>query len=330
MAAAAIRDYAVDWARSHHGDIGARAYRGVADYFGGSIARGMGRNINPNYFTNATANSTRVNSTRAIQQNSVLRSPYMARGYGRKRARVMPYSRRPFKRPRRITGSSRAIYGTVPRTRGIYASGELKYFDSKRALLTVDVSDNWTATEIDPATLNTIFLPAQGAGINQRIGLSAVLRKIKIRGTFIASSKVNQNSGTNACTCRVILYQDTQTNATQAQGEDLMQNLSAAAENVFSFQNIANFGRFKVLKDKTFNLENQNMVWDGTNIEENGIQKHFKLTVNFKQPVVVRFNGTAGGTIADIIDNSFHMLAIASDSTLDTNIFYTCRCTYTG
>lgn len=231
-----------------------------------------------------------------------------------------------FKRRRR---RSRATYGTVARTRGVYATGEMKYFYVDLTLAPCIVSADWTGTQIDPPTL-TLFVPIVGAGISQRIGNSVTVYQILMKCYVIAASQVNQLSGDNSCLIRVILFQDLQTNAAQAQGNVIMKNEGAAFENVFSFQNVANFGRFKVLRDKIIKLEDPNMVWDGSNIETNGIQKHFKLNIKFKQPVVIRFNSTNGGTIADIVDNSFHIICLANDASLATKIYYNARFTFTG
>ena len=107
---------------------------------------------------------------------------------------------------------------------------------------------------------------------------------------------------------RIILYQDKQTNGTFAQGEDVIS--SGAANNAgHMFQNPANFGRFRVLKDKTFRLHDPSISYDGTNMEQSGYSIPFKFKVNFKNGILVHFNAANGGTVADIIDHSFHMLS---------------------
>ncbi len=74
----------------------------------------------------------------------------------------------------------------VPRSspavsRGWAVPGEMKYFDAERANVAIGASVDWTATEVDPATLNTLFAPVKGTGINNRIGRKVHVHKVKIR-----------------------------------------------------------------------------------------------------------------------------------------------------
>jgi hypothetical protein len=231
---------------------------------------------------------------------------------------------------------ARIGYATVARTRGVYAAGEMKYFDCARTSTAVLGGNDWSGTEIDPnaipvAGLNTLFAPTVGSGINQRIGKACNVHKIKIRGHVFSTVEQNQTVGAQPADVRVILFQDLQTNGTQAQGEEVMQTVTAnAVANVEAFQNIDNFGRFRVLKDKSFGLENPNMTpTSATEHLNNGLIRRFKFNIKFRKPVKVRFNATNGGTIADIVDNSWHMLAITtSASGLIPGISYNCRVCY--
>ncbi len=234
--------------------------------------------------------------------------------------------------PRRIGPNSKATYQTVPRTKGVYAQGELKYFDTDLFDKAIPASADWTATEMDPATFLTLFDPVQGNGIAQRIGQKAQIHKIKVKGSVQVPQQTNQTTSKAAAAVRIILFQDMQTNATQAQGEELMADAGTAAKNINSFQNFNNFGRFRVWKDKMLVLEDPNMAFDGTNIEVNGLIKKFKFNLNFsRDPIPVRFNATSGGTIADIVDNSFHMLAITNNASgLVPNLTYNCRVAFKG
>lgn len=237
-----------------------------------------------------------------------------------------PKAARPKKRAR--TG-----YSTVPRTRGVYAKGEMKYFSSAREATNILGGNDWAGANVDPnaipvANINTIFAPTQGSGINQRIGKACKIYKIKIRGHVNCAPEVNQTTGANPADIRVLLVQDLQTNGTQAAGNLVMETVAAnALLNVDAFQNIDNFGRFRVLKDKSFILEDPNMTAvSATEHNTNGLTKRFKWNITFRKPIQVRFNATNGGTIADIVDNSFHMYAYASSTSgLAPYISYNCR-----
>lgn len=233
----------------------------------------------------------------------------------------------------------RAGYTTVPRTRGVYAQGEMKYFDTELPSTAIAASTDWTGTEYDPTTTNegtpvanplTLCVPKVGSAINQRIGREIKLHKLKIRGSIIVPAQQNQTAPDGGHIIRVILAQDMQTNSTQMQGEQLMQApvTANATQAVLEFQSLANFGRFRVLKDKMFKVENPNISYDGTNMEQQGLIFHFKWTVNFREPVKIRFNATNGGTFSDIVDNSFHILANSNGTALAPTLTYNCRACY--
>lgn len=228
--------------------------------------------------------------------------------------------------------NARSGYTTVARTRGVYARGEMKYFDCMRTISAISGSTNWTGTEYDPDTtpvagINTLFAPTQGAGIAQRIGKACKVLKIKIHGEIQVPNQINQAAADAASIVRVALVQDMQTNSTQAQGEQVFTAPAIATATLATeaFQNIDNFGRFKVLKDKFFYLNSPSMAYDGTNIEQSGLVKRFAWTIKFKKPVEVRFNATNGGTIADIVDNSWHIMANTSNTDLTPYLVYNCR-----
>lgn len=226
----------------------------------------------------------------------------------------------------------RSGYNTVARTRGVYAKGEMKYFDSVRDNVAVTSSATWANTVYDPnvfpvANMNTLFAPTQGAGISQRIGKACKVHKIKITGCFSMPPQANQVSGDAGSYIRLMLVEDKQTNATQMTGTQLMTSpgVASAILAVETFQNIDNFGRFKVLKDKTFIIQNPAIAFDGTNIEQMGLIRKFKMTYKPRKPCEVRFNATNGGTVADIVDHSWHVVCNNSSTDLAPFISYNCR-----
>lgn len=244
----------------------------------------------------------------------------------KKRARTSPAGG--IQKKRKVNGNGRAAYMTVPRTRGVYGQGEMKYFDSTLGVTAIANSTDWSSSELDPTTLNTLFCPASGAAINQRIGREVKVHKIKIRGMVRVATQVSDTTVDVAAMCRVLLVQDQQTNATQMQGEQLMSSGASTPVAINAFQNLANFGRFRVLKDKVFRLPQPQIAWNGSNVLQMGYSIPWKMNVNFQKPVSVRFNATNGGTIADIVDNSFHILAHCDSADLVPQLAYYCRVCY--
>lgn len=230
-------------------------------------------------------------------------------------------------------GKPRAGYTSVARTRGAAVTGEMKYFDTYKTTTAVGVvTTTWPAgTMLDPtttvnlgaaavATPLCLFAPTVGSGLNQRIGRSVLVRKLKIHGQITAAA-----SGTNLASwepylpqkVRLIVVQDQQTNAAQMTAAQLMNDAGAADTTINSYQNPNNFGRFRVLKDKDILVQDPNFSVEYNPDDEpqtgyartNGLIRNFKISINFKVPIKVQFNATNGGTVADIVDNSFHVIA---------------------
>jgi hypothetical protein len=258
--------------------------------------------------------------------------------YPNKKAKVL-------QKGRSVSGA-REVYGTVARTRGVYGQGEMKYYDT-RFLGPIPISANWTGTEIDPtasvegtpvATPLGLVQPVQGAAINQRIGREINLFKLKIRGVINLTSFTDQADFLAPMLVRLLLVQDQQTNASQAQGEQVMDNSTDANGYALAFQNLSNFGRFRVLKDKVMvfgppQYGAGDLAAGAQTTFGNAVGRSFKINYNFKEPVKIRFNATNAGTVADVIDNSFHLFCNAgvnptTGSDQQGYIIYRCRACY--
>jgi len=230
---------------------------------------------------------------------------------------------RPFVPPR-VVGIPRAI---------AQVDTERKYFDEERAITAVTIiGTSWAGCEADPGTVNTLFAPTQGDDISNRTGRRADVMGIRIKGLLTGLKQTAQTTADEATLVRVVLVQDKQTNSAQLNAEDVIS--SGDATQAFNmFQSTAFFGRFKVLKDKRYitpatpvSIRTADQVTTtAQNMEVTGFEKDFKMNVKFRKPVRVNFNATNGGTVADIIDNSWHILAIANSADQGVRLSYKCR-----
>lgn len=240
---------------------------------------------------------------------------------------------------------TRAGYSSVPRTRGAAVQGETKYFDctlDASAIPPVDATA-WPATAIkDPATTINIgdaavatplslFVPKPSAALNGRIGRHVLVKKVKVRGFINCPAQGGQSTLDNGAQIRLMLVQDTQTNAAQMTPAGLMNGGSAVGSTLDSFQNPNNFGRFRVLKDKKWGIK----PLAGTNdtgatggVTQGGLLIPFKFTHIYRDPVKVNFNATNGGTVSDVIDNSWHVIAACNVSDLAPTLTYYSRVSY--
>jgi len=218
---------------------------------------------------------------------------------------------------------------SVARTRGPNVGRmELKVFEGARSITSLAATTaDWTNTEYDVnvgVAALCLFAPTMGNDIVSRVGRKVFMRKLKIRGVF------TMEGGTvdSPTEIRYVVYMDCQTNATQAQGEQVLgyggPAAIVAANAVHMFMNPANFGRFKILKDKVIVLKDTNLVAGGAGQYQ---VVPFKCNVNLN--TIVNFNAGNSGTVTDIVDNSLHLIAMANGTNGVPKIQYMSRVTYT-
>lgn len=233
----------------------------------------------------------------------------------------------------------RVGYNTVARTRGWAGQGEMKYFDTERTATVVPASVDWTATEFPPnvGTPTTLCNPVPGTGIANRNARNVEVHKIRIKGTLQTNQQSSLSQADNPTKIRLLFVQDMQTNAAQAQGESIMEApvTASAAHAVNTFQSLDNLGRFRVLKDKWITVQNPALAnatsfSADSGVISQGLLQNFKFNMILKKPIKVSFNATNGGTIADIVDNSWCVYAGSSSTALSTTISYQARCYFKG
>lgn len=234
------------------------------------------------------------------------RKPGNASNYANKKQRYISSTAR--------SAQNRAM-SFVPRSLGnTLATTERKFWDTvviDRAINTVTTT--FSGAMADPTTLNCLFTPITGAEMYNRIARKTYVHKISVVGRI--SLPVVSNATTldvlAPLTIRLILCIDKQTNGAQMNSQDLIGALSGVTgDTIDLYQNPAFFGRFQVLKDKRFVLQNaataveQNFILD-----RQGLTTLFKWVVKFRKPIVVHYNNVNVGTVGDVVDNSFHFLA---------------------
>lgn len=206
---------------------------------------------------------------------------------------------------------------------------EIHYFDTDydNVGITNIAGASWANAEADPATVLTLFAPVQGDDIINRSAKRAFVTSIKIRGFIACAAQTAQALPDGAAITRIVLYQDSRTNGAQTQAEDVIASGSATTNNVCAFQNTNSFGKVRVLKEKYIRMGNPNIAGVTGSLEQDGINIPFKMNVKFKKPVEVNFQ-TNGGTIASVIDNSFHVIAGSNNASLTQTLTYKSRCSF--
>lgn len=259
---------------------------------------------------------------------------------------------RPYQRGGRLTyppgfraPRQRAGYASVARARGAAVTGEMKYFDTEQTGVAVSaVTQTWAGCESDPSsTINLgdaavanplcLFAPKVSAALNGRIGRNVKMMKCRINGQISCPAQTAQTGMDAQTKVRIILVQDMQTNAGQMNAEDLLNGTTGnnPSATINTFQNPNFFGRFRILKDKIMAFQNpntQSLSATNASFEQEGFIRPFKMSYKFREPVTVHFNATSGGTVADIVDHSLHILTGTTSTSLVPAIAYYSRVCY--
>lgn len=215
----------------------------------------------------------------------------------------------------------------------------MKYFDTSKSDGTlIGLTVTWVGNVVGPTTTinlgapavanpQCLFAPTVGSALNQRIGRAVKMHKIKIKGAVIMAS---QAFATNQpFLCRVFVALDKQTNGTQADANDILNSGSDGISTCNSYQTPNNFGRFQILYDKIYQIDNFSMVRNAAGDPQiSGKMIPWKLTHKFKPPLEVRFNGVNGGTIADLVDNSINVYAGVTDQSTNPTLSFYSRVSY--
>lgn len=160
-------------------------------------------------------------------------------------------------------------------------------------------------------SLNTI---GQGDGSTNRNGDKVQVTRLEVSGEInlpTTSTVADMNDYV-----RLIVYVDKQCNGANATRAAILDKASP-----YSFYNpdnqpMNNPKRFRILFDKTFNLNASAAGYNGTSIVSGTVRKPFKLTKDMK--VNLQYNG-ATGVVSELNNSNLGMLAISSQGAATIN-----------
>lgn len=235
----------------------------------------------------------------------------------------------------RATRNARA-YAARMRSLNMRTGGFLgmtqKFYDTAVVSTAIGAPPDASGGEVDPATVLTISAPARGDTEQDRDGDRMIIKSAYVNGVIRVPAQTDQTAADVAGIVYVALVLDTQTNGAQLNSEDVFTNPSGNATTAASLlRNLQYTSRFKVLSSVKLALEQPNMVYDGTNIEQGGVVRHFTLSYNGDIPV--QFLSTASGAgVAGVVNNSLHVIAFSDTSAVTTapTIAYNARIRFQG
>lgn len=214
------------------------------------------------------------------------------------------------------------------RRQGGFLAIEKKFYDTTLTATTINAPTDSTTGEYDPSVTSMISTPAQGDGEQNRDGKQIIAKYVQLKGAITLTPQLNQTALDAGTRVFVALVLDTQSNGAQAQSEQVFKNLGAAAPLAASpLRNLENGARFKILKSETCHLIAKTASWDGTNIEVAGDN----YTLDWYVPLnnlKINFNSGTTASIANVLDNSLHVMAFATVA--DCAIQYNARMRFVG
>lgn len=233
-------------------------------------------------------------------------------------------SSRPFKKPRRNTSRRRSNYRI-----GGFLGIETKFYDTSLVASALTAPTDASGGEHDPSATICLNTVTEGNGESQRDGRSCVAKSLFIEGCIEVPAQVNQTILDTACNVMIAVVWDKFTNGAQLSSEDVFSNPSASAKTAaMPFRNLENSQRFQILKKKKIKLYHPETAYDGTNMEQSGYQMPFKFFI--KLPNIKTNYSATTETIANIKDNSFHIIAYCTSVGLAPTITYQSRLRFVG
>jgi len=208
---------------------------------------------------------------------------------------------------------------------------EKKFLDTAKALTTVAASTTLTGGEYDPSTGCTgcLSCPAQGDTEQSRDGKRIVIDSLILKGYVELPSIDVLADPAAASKVFVAVILDTQTNGAQLDSEAVFKSLgNAVGLNVQPVKNLLYGNRFRILKSQLYDLTPTGQTGTTATYGHNGVRRDFDWYIPFKGGLPVNMNAGTTADVANVIDNSIHVVAFATEATM--GIAYNARIRFQG
>ncbi len=246
-----------------------------------------------------------------------------------KRDRMSRFQTRGIRKRRRRRAPKRRRRTTLNPRIGGFLGIELKFYDTFLASGVLAENTDASAGEHNPSATISLNTVTQGDGESQRDGRNSIVKSLHIKGIINIPVQVNATALDLAPTIFVAIVHDKQTNGALLNSEDVYINPGGTNILGTSLQrNLQFIKRFRVLKTLTLNPEQQQPVWDGTNIEITGSQTPFEIHIP-NMNIKTNYSGTTE-TIANIVDNGLNLIAWTTSTNYAPTISYNSRVRFVG
>lgn len=229
---------------------------------------------------------------------------------------------------RRFRRAARRRRVANPRTGG-FLGQELKFYDQKLVNSAILTNTNGSGIEADPSATVLLNTVTEGNGEKQRNGRKMIMKSIFVSGTVTMAPDNDLTAPEIGADIAIWLILDKQTNGATIDSENVFVNPSVDISGGTSLlRNLQFSSRFRVLAKATFTMQRPSMSGDSTNFDQGGLVRKFMLSANLRNMPVL-FSDTAE-TVANIIDNSLHILATCTSAVMTPTITYNSRLRFVG
>jgi len=237
------------------------------------------------------------------------------RGYGRKYIHDRSYDWDPDEPVRETDRFKRlALNDIANHTTAGFLAFENKFFDAYLESSLIPANDTVTGgvMEMDP-----IAVPLQGDDPTNRTGNRIVVNTLDVE--LYVYVEPGEGVLTFGTTIMLALVQDTQTNGALCTSQQIFAPYLPSGipylyqMTPFAPPNLLYDDRFIIHKRSYVTLD-PHIAWNGAAYGNCGVGKHVNWHLDLDVPV--SFTDGYGGSLANVIDNSFHIVAFATSTTL--------------
>lgn len=237
--------------------------------------------------------------------------------------RTFGFVRRKARRSRTLRAKNLAYSGFL----GI----ERKFYDTALVGGLIKAPADCTNGMQDPSATSMISTPAQGDGEQNRDGKQICMQYVEISFAVSFAGRETAADVPTIPSIYVAVVLDRQSNAAQMTSQDCFKNLGAAAGTAANpLRNLLSSRRYKILRKKMFTfsaLPISHFVADSfAHANERRTWTWF-IPLNMLK---VNFNAGITASIANVVDNSIHVVAYCSSEDCVPTISYNARLRFIG
>lgn len=208
---------------------------------------------------------------------------------------------------------------------------EHKFYDTFQTAFTIVASNDASGGEVDPDSGVNISAPPQGDNASSRDGKRILVESVQINGQIVIPQRNGQATSDEMPSFFIALVQDTQTNAATLNSEDVFKNPSGNTTlGVNVVKNLLSGNRFITHKVWKMQAPMASLAAATVTDDLSVMGQLIEFELFKKLQMGVDFNGGTTADIANVVNNSLHMIAYTNDNGWAASIRYNARIRFVG